>query len=59
MTPDQILLINLLVSNAIREITSRVSAMSEEETKAAITEEEARNKDLMDQVDSHQGDLCG
>lgn len=53
MTPDQILLINLLVSNAIREITSRVSAMSEEETKAAITEEEARNKDLMDQVDSH------
>lgn len=53
LTPAAWLLINLMMQNAIAAIFNQVASMTPEEIDAATPVEQARNRNLIGEVESH------
>jgi len=53
MTPEQILLLNLILNNAIRVATARVNVMSPDEVEHNLNVEKERAAKLTAELNSH------
>lgn len=53
MTPEQILLLNLAINNAVRAITARVNTMTPDEVEFNLNKEKERNEELMAELNDH------
>lgn len=53
ITKPMELLINLLIQNAISAIFNQVASMTPDEVNAAIPVEQARNRSLISEIESH------
>lgn len=53
LSPQAMLLFNLLLQNAITLALNQISKMTPDEINRAIPVEEARNKTLTDELNSH------